>query len=76
MSTKQVSIKQKAHAFTAAAVCCLVISVPAFLGLVSGKTEVLAVSLAAITVELLLIAAAVFFWVREQPQEVRYETDR
>lgn len=76
MSTQHVSIKQKAHAFTAAAFCCLVISVPAYFGLVSGKTEVRAVSLAAITVELLLIAAAVFFWLREKPQEVRIGTNR
>ena len=73
MQTKIISIKQKAHAFTVAAVCGLVLAVPAALGLAGGKAEVRDVSLAALAVEVLLITAAVFFWCRETPQTVSRE---
>ena len=69
-------IKQKAHAFTFASFLCLVLAVPACLALASGRAEVRAVSIAAITVELLLISASVYFWLYEVPEKVRREIDR
>jgi len=76
MTEERKLIKQKAHAFTFASFCCLVLAVPACLGLASGKAEVRAVSIAAITVELLLISASVYFWLYEVPEKVRRETER
>lgn len=59
-----------------AAACCLVLSVPATLGLSSPHPAARVVSAAAVTLELLLVLAAAFFWLREEPQKIDYEIGR
>ena len=73
MPVEIILIKQKAHAFSMASVCCLILSVPACFGLASKDVGVRTVSMAAVTVEVLLIVAAVYFWIRETPEEIRRE---
>lgn len=68
-------IKKKAHAFTWASIWCLLFAVPACFGLASAEREVRLISGAVIFVEVLLVLAAAYCWLREEKKEVSWEVD-
>ena len=74
-TTRTKWIKKKAHAFTWAAIWCLIFALPACFGLFSDSSDTLMIAAAIILVEIGLVSAAVFFWIREEKQEVNWDTD-
>ena len=68
-------IKKKAHAYTWAAIWCLIFFVPACFGVMSSDFEARLVSGLVIVFEALLIFAAAICWSREKQQEVSWEVE-
>lgn len=68
-------IKKKAHAFTWAAIWWVIFFVPACFGLASAEKEARMIAGAVIIVEVLLISAAAYCWLREEKKEVSWEVD-
>lgn len=68
-------IKKKAHACTWAGVWFLIFFVPACFGLSSEEKESRLISAAIVSIQAVIVSSAVYFWLREPKQEVRWEIE-